>query len=571
MRMLLDGHYYEYDLCWIVEKVKELKKYVEEFDEKYNTNLSNTIDETLEKWKDSGELNELIKQGVFPDFISSLSNLQKTTNNLQTSKVGKNERDTITMNMLTNEVKTAITGGSTAVVGENSVGMSELKNNSVGYVQLTGTASAPATQYTYNFGMFVDNKSLTVTVKGIYSDTNDLYYFCAGRRVTLTTTTVSLLENTSNIVGVNKDTGELYAGVYGNTAITPLIRIDTGNKLDDVHYSCNIGQPITPGMRVFLNNVPVYEPYEALYCKTPFKYDLYNNKLLVPLTLRLTYNGYSVALTAIQGKEYSLTPRTTRYFVYDTVTENVAWLNYTDQLSHRYICLGWIDPNTGNFSTKYAPVAIGQSIVAFGDSIMNNVGCNDSTGEVKLSGGFYEQIATKFGTVAYNSAVSGSGFVVQVNGGNTIIDQLTKWNTERPYTAIAHILMAGVNDFRQNIAIGDENTEGTFTYAVNQAFQYIRKNFNTEGPFLICTPFPYKNENVPNTIGKIFKDYIDVIKQYAAKYKLMLFDLHEWSDIDITDDDCLAVLMPDGLHPSLIEHTRVAPVIASKIALMKGW
>lgn len=74
----------------------------------------------------NGELKEIIQNKVFKDIINSISNLE-------TNKFDKNEL--ISMSNLGQDVKEAMTGGSVAIVGNNTVLSSNIKNKQVTHLK----------------------------------------------------------------------------------------------------------------------------------------------------------------------------------------------------------------------------------------------------------------------------------------------------------------------------------------------------------------------------------------------------------------------------------------------------
>ena len=146
-----------------VDNVDLLNEKIEEFQSYFdNLDVQEEVNNKLDEMAEDGTLAEIINE----DLLATINqNVTNNTNNIiilqnkqnitdgaiqdindtnlvqssniaqlqinQNNNVKKNESNSVSMDMLTNEVKEALTGGSTAVVGANSVGTTELKNSGV--------------------------------------------------------------------------------------------------------------------------------------------------------------------------------------------------------------------------------------------------------------------------------------------------------------------------------------------------------------------------------------------------------------------------------------------------------
>lgn len=97
------------------------------------------VSAVLEEMVSDGTMKNLINQEVFGDINNRiLAQAQDITSleEAQANNVKKNEANSVSMNMLTQAVKDAMTGGSTPVVGIDSVGTEQLKDGSVTFTKL---------------------------------------------------------------------------------------------------------------------------------------------------------------------------------------------------------------------------------------------------------------------------------------------------------------------------------------------------------------------------------------------------------------------------------------------------
>lgn len=256
---------------------------------------------------------------------------------------------------------------------------------------------------------------------------------------------------------------------------------------------------------------------------------------------------------------------------------NILFLDYnTDKISvvdfsvgpylhqdNRYKILGYIW-NNGRLvvSNNLKINRDGNTYLNFGDSIQTNVKVTDAEGKtIYGSAGF--QVAQSVGMNPRNYAVSGMGFVREINGNNFYAQLVSSGSTYSDPSRIpkAGSLIGGVNDFKHSVPIGDVETEGTFAYEVNRCFKYIYDNY-FQIPFLVCTPLKCTGWSAANNEGATLADYANVIKERAKHYKLRFYDLFNDDSCDFTYNNSL---MPDGIHPNYFGHKRIAPLIRSLI------
>jgi lysophospholipase L1-like esterase len=141
-----------------IDNVNVLGQQVEEFSNYFdNLDVQNEIDNKLDEMVESGEFQELLSNYINNIIIplieqqnTRISNVENdipridndilqnilAIANLNNNTIKRNENNSITMDMLTQEVKESMTGGSTAVVGVDSVDNQNIKNNAVSLYKL---------------------------------------------------------------------------------------------------------------------------------------------------------------------------------------------------------------------------------------------------------------------------------------------------------------------------------------------------------------------------------------------------------------------------------------------------
>ena len=115
----------------------ELQDYVNHYFD--NLDVQEEINNKLNEMVESGELRSLINDEIFSDLNNKV--LQNTAdinaNTLELDNcVKEGQTNSVGMDMLTQEVKEALTGGSTAVVGVNSVAEANIQNKAISIFKL---------------------------------------------------------------------------------------------------------------------------------------------------------------------------------------------------------------------------------------------------------------------------------------------------------------------------------------------------------------------------------------------------------------------------------------------------
>nr|DAT35237.1 MAG TPA: GDSL like Lipase Acylhydrolase [Caudoviricetes sp.] len=112
--------------------------------------------------------------------------------------------------------------------------------------------------------------------------------------------------------------------------------------------------------------------------------------------------------------------------------------------------------------------------------------------------------------------------------------------------ANVNIILGGVNDFIKNVELGtiDDEVDTTF-YG---GYKSLIKQLYTKYPnakIVMMTPLHYSLEYTPNTKGYILKDYVNAIREIAEMYGIYLIDLYAICNININTRGKYQV---DGLH-----------------------
>lgn len=150
-----------------------------------------------------------------------------------------------------------------------------------------------------------------------------------------------------------------------------------------------------------------------------------------------------------------------------------------------------------------------------------------------------------------NKGVDGAS-LAKNNSTNKSILLDNKWNDLKLADTIT--ILAGTNDFKLNVPIGNVGEsnydEATFT----GAYQILLEKINDKNPnakIYLITPLQRDNGdydiNTVNEAGHKLIDYVSRVKELGEKYEYDVIDLYNNSEITI---DTLDKYTTDGLHPN---------------------
>lgn len=151
----------------LTEAFNTLKNFVDNYFE--NLDVQEEIDNKLDEMANNGSLYRLINDEIFGDINSQILHQAQEINDLnnaQLQNVKKNESNSITMDMLSQGVREALTGGSTPVVGDDAVGTENIKDKAVTILKLE-------TNLQNNFDLNITKCVLSNEQLGYYSVVGD--------------------------------------------------------------------------------------------------------------------------------------------------------------------------------------------------------------------------------------------------------------------------------------------------------------------------------------------------------------------------------------------------------------
>lgn len=126
------------------------------------------------------------------------------------------------------------------------------------------------------------------------------------------------------------------------------------------------------------------------------------------------------------------------------------------------------------------------------------------------------------------------------------------------------VVFGGTNDYGHGDALMGE-IDSLDLYTFNGAFNNLVKQLKNDYPnkkIIFLTPLHRVNEDQPNNMGYVLKDYANAIIEGTKRNNIDLIDLYNDFELDPYNE----LLVPDGLHPSDAGHVLMANFIGKKLS-----
>lgn len=548
--------------------VMELQDYINNYFD--NLDVQEEINNKLNAMSLSGELANIINQDIFNDINSKI--LQNTvdihanTEELATT-VKQGETDSVTMNMLTQEVKTAMTGGSVAVVGEDSIGMENIQDGAItvykfdNYLQNTISISYsdPIDLGERYAGMVIDSSgSLVINtsdanfahfeyelVKGkIYAYTGVNTYLSRGIVIADSDNNIiyesspvasNQVNPTSLIFRVNDDNLKAYCGIF-----KPLFDSDSYSQ-----FFARYNTPYLREVEIFTNNYEKIRP--KLITTLEDKYLSWGHDAY-DLPKVYSYSGTSVNIyEVVKGKKYKVHAwdwsnavgiyllNLDNEIIYQSTDEGVGnqyvektytFTNYEDG----YACLLTRGQYEGTI--EIIEDLIGEQEETYSDRLGFNkwYALGDSLTEVnfRAAKNYVGYIQDELGITTVNMGHSSAGYMHTANLNNfrTEIEDMTGYDYENDVITV----MGSINDFQHiNDSLGQLGDTGTdtlygcmYTFCNDLFTKYIGARIG------IITPPP---TNLYHSNYSSYVAYNTALKETAKLFSIPVLDLSEKSNL----------------------------------------
>lgn len=127
------------------------------------------------------------------------------------------------------------------------------------------------------------------------------------------------------------------------------------------------------------------------------------------------------------------------------------------------------------------------------------------------------------------------------------------------------IAFGGTNDYGHGdapLGAGSDRTSDTFHGACHVLCRKLLVRY-PDAKVVMLTPLHRANDALPNASGAVLADYVQILRETAAQYRIPVLDLFETSALRADLPEVAARLTTDGLHPNDPGHALLAAEIAA--------
>lgn len=568
----------------------QLKNYVDHYFD--NLDIQNQINKKLDEMASDGTLENIINSQIFTDINNKiLQNSQDIASNTENinNKISKNEPNSISMNMLSDEVKTAMTGGSTPVVAENSVSSQSIQNNAIDILHFNNLLQNNFIQkfseylplgnnfsgYAYvneenEFAINPDNNYkhfiINLTKNNIYLINSYNYIVMCGILIVDSDNNIVYNSNPNkdssitpcyNLFRCNKDGLKAYISTHSVSPSSSWRNYIVGcRSLNNVFSSLNIDNSIQllktfsnfyVSINSTLNNMPDITEIEDS------SIEIYS--MLKGQSYNITgYNFSAVATLALLNENNLVTyissttniGNNTQFFNYSfTAKENgFIVISKFRNLARATITINTPFSNSDNLNNI--------NLSCDGDSLIQG-NENDFTS-------FADILANSYNFNLQNLAVGGGTIASGTKSGQTdrhwICQSVTNLNPNSDFIIVG----GGVNDYWNNVPLGEfiENYNSSEIDSSNfyGGLELLAKNLIDNFPNSKIIFLVYHRINniftTQNDINLTFEPYYQAILKVMNKYSIPVLDLTKNSQFNtiISSYKTNYTCNSDGVHPN---------------------
>lgn len=549
----------------------QLQEYVNTYFD--NLDVQAEIDTKLDKMVTDGTFDRIINDTLFEDIRAAIMTNSSAISNLSNTKISEDDTDYVGMAQLKQEVKTALTGGSTAVVGTNSVDTVNIVNGAVTKDKIKKSVQPVfLNPYPSNSSITINTESRTITFSNPY------FIIAGGASINIANNTVGypndtgtywIVYDTSTATVAVKSTrdvddvilGFIFGGVISFVSDANVIYTPTPNSsLSDVKPTAN--SEVYFNSRIIFNlneRVITFDRSANMYLSLCGYYKVIN-------TTNSSGSGYqedidiSTATSGIQNagvlcfdKSTELLTAVASNTALNTNLIPIAFFNIGFNFVYSTLPYTTICSQTNLYDTE-------DEIPIFGDSITAGAGSTRPFVKVvnQLKG--YRLLNYGVGSSSYtinltegSSHISGSGTPEQgtnqaVPALNTITERVKAYvqdanNSDKKIV----FLFGGYNDFHfQNLIPGSTTSDkiGYFSNKVNEAIETCLNNGKLVG--VVGVLRSYEGETAYNIPLSTFND---ILKNKAQQYGVPFLDL--WNcGLNPNNASIRSLYFNDGVHPS---------------------
>jgi len=580
-----------------ITKYNALKEYVDDYFE--NLDVQDEIDNKLNEMAQDGTISNILNNELFSNINNQIlqnSNDIGAINEELDDTIKTTDTNVVSMTMLTQEVREALTGGSTAVVGVNSVNSENIVDKAINIYKFDELIQENYTKefenvafgnYVAGNGKYISNNAITnledsyVRYYNPTLDNNTLYQFVGfnyyqvnaiiiydpsdNNKIlyyTPITNIATRFENVKLLFKTNKSGLKAYINTINQT--------DTGNLRPQYQLLPTLTKikEITQNKKEnYIEKVKDIDEYYPYYIANP-----------PTNTIRLVHNTDVTCKTSV----YKLSKGTKYHVNSANVYANCGLVICNEKMEISYTST---TENVGNravpFSYEFTASDDGYALLMFIQSanytITSEIYVVDSETKYKskkwtiigdsLSDAtintsikkYYSYVQDDLQITIQNVARSGSGYK-RTDGGNTFVQQSLLVDSDADVVTI----FGSFNDHNIYDTDGLGNVTDTTTDSVFGCVYTTFQNLITNRPnakigVILPTPWNYNNMN-PHNPTQINLDYIEGIKTIAKKFSIPVLDLFYESNMYPWDSNfrSLFYLNGDGTHPNTEGNERFA-------------
>lgn len=518
----------------------ELQEYVNTYFE--SLDVQEAINNKLDAMAESGALAEIINQNL-------LATIQADVQLLEQTKRNKTDTDYVGMAQLTQEVKEALTGGSTAVVGENAVATANLVDHSVTRDKLA--ISQYSVLLLNGFRADIDTTDNVVTFNGAMQ--------LGGRRYNLTDYAVAIPSENLNFLWATPS-GNNVTLQFSSATIADSVCIGDGYGAEiNLYYAGAVFKDGVRQHRTF-DGWTNYTADTALMQTGPkhnIVVDFNKSKVFILPGLRLKKDNYIITL---QEATHDITDNN-MYLVTD-VDGKTRILSGSVNVNNYYV-IGYLDV-TNNYADIGAPHTVVTSLDHYYNVLPEMVVYGDSIAAGYGGLGFENYIAARTGIRVLNRGIGSTGYLKTVEVGSSHLvgqgDIIAGINQSVDYAAnnIQARIAADIGTIEQDIILLMAGTNDFGTYS----------NPEIVASMSACTETILSAGKIPVVISPLLKQGNSIIPLVDAMYaecKAHGVPFLDMTRIGINPNRTASKqkYMPDGLHPNNAGYQLIAAYIAN--------